>query len=118
MLVARARHTRSCPYPTIRCGRIRRASRTRWRRLISPAPSRFGCLVCIRTTSGSGTLSSLLELVHRSDGSDEGAGIRHAVDAGSSIYAWAGHNDIVGVMGQHAAAGGDEGSAPPGLFCF
>ena len=42
----------------MRCGRIRNASRTRCRRLISPVPSRFGCLVCIRTTSGNGTLSS------------------------------------------------------------
>ena len=26
--------------------RIRSASRTRWRKLISPVPSRLGCLVC------------------------------------------------------------------------
>jgi hypothetical protein len=49
---------RTYPYPTMRCGRIRNASRTRCGRPISPVPSRFGCLICIRTTSGNGTFST------------------------------------------------------------
>ena len=42
----------------IREGRIRNASLTSRRNGISPVPSRFGCRVCIATTSGSGTCSS------------------------------------------------------------
>ncbi len=43
---------------TMRDGRIRSASFTRRRSLISPVPSRLGWRHCIATTSGSGTLSS------------------------------------------------------------
>ena len=50
--------------PTMRGGRIRNASWTRCRRLISPVLSRLSCLVCIGTTSGSGSLSSFLGLIH------------------------------------------------------
>ena len=43
---------------TMRDGRIRSASLTSRRSLISPVPSRLGCRLCIDTTSGSGIFSS------------------------------------------------------------
>jgi hypothetical protein len=43
----------------MRSGRIRKASRTKWRKPIDRYP-RFGCLVCIRTTSGNGTFGLLM----------------------------------------------------------
>ncbi len=57
--ISRSRHSawRTSP-TTIRCGRIRSASRTRLRSVTSPVPSRLGCLVCMRTMSGNRTLSS------------------------------------------------------------
>ncbi len=55
----RSRHSSCRTSPTmIRSGRIRSASLTSRRSLTSPVPSRFGCRVCIATTSGSGTRSS------------------------------------------------------------
>ena len=42
----------------MREGRIRSASLTSRRSLISPVPSRLGCRHCMLTTSGNGILSS------------------------------------------------------------
>ena len=56
---SRSRHSSCRTSPTMRRdGRIRSASLTRRRSGISPVPSRFGCRVCIATTSGSRTCSS------------------------------------------------------------
>jgi hypothetical protein len=57
--MSRSRHSCWRTSPTMtRDGRIRSASFTSARRVISPVPSRLGCRVCRATTSGSGTWSS------------------------------------------------------------
>lgn len=57
--MSKSRHSSCRTSPTMtRLGRIRSDSLTSRRNRISPRPSRFGCLVCSATQSGSCSLSS------------------------------------------------------------